>query len=306
MKPLLTLLAALAVSSASAQTFPLTIKHDLGTATLPAMPKRVIVLGEELTELTAVLGIKPVGFASGRIGEARLGQPLTNLTSPAGTSLGQPVYVGATDKPSMETILALKPDLILMWGEPDETPLYNSLRRLAPTLAWNYNRDAQLGWKTGLRETAKVFGKSAQANRYIQQYDARISALRARVAPRVEQAPRTAFLALFGPQTISVLGEQFAFSNVLRRLGMTIATPTGVDPSVYFKELSPEAVLTLSADRVLVLRVKAAGTLPVDALLKRRGLPVVTYPLDPQEPQSGPLTDLKRAEALAKLLATPR
>lgn len=304
-KILLSLVATLSVS-ASAQTFPLTVRHDLGTTTLTRVPQRVIVIQEETAELLAVLGVRPVGYGSTRVQGVRPGQPLTALTTPAAARLGQPIFVGTHDQPSEEAIAALKPDLILMTsGDDGSDALYPRLSRLAPTLAFSYDVGAS-GWRRALTETARVFGQSARASRYLATYDARVRTLRAQVAPVTAARPNTALLYMFDAQSVMALGQKFSFSRTLESLGLKLAMPPGLAPDLVFRVFSPEALTTLRADRTVLLRLKVNGQpLPqnaTDALLARAGMPVVTYLLDPQEPSSGPITDLRRIEALAKLL----
>ncbi|MEF2279614.1 ABC transporter substrate-binding protein [Deinococcus sp. YIM 134068] len=306
MKRLLPLIAALSVSAASAQAFPLTVRHDLGSTTLTRVPQRVVVIQEETAELLAVLGVRPVGFGSTRVQGATPGRPLTALTAPAARSLGQPVFVGTHDQPSLETIAALRPDLILMSaGDDGSNTLYPQLARLAPTLAFDYDAGAS-GWRRALTEVGRVLGKSAQARRYLATYDARVATLKAQIAPVTAAGPNTALLYMFDPQSVVALGEKFSFSRTLGSLGLKLVVPAGMTPDLVFKVLSPEALTTLKADRTVLLRLKVNGQpLPrnaTDALLARAGVPVVTYLLDPQEPSSGPITDLRRIEALARLL----
>ncbi|WP_052351935.1 ABC transporter substrate-binding protein [Deinococcus pimensis] len=285
---------------------PITVKHDLGTTTLPTTPKRVVVIQEEAAELLAVLGVKPVGFASTRVGSIKLGQALTALTAPAAARLGTPVYVGTHDQPSQEAILALKPDLILMSAGADgSNQLYPALSKLAPTVAFSFNEGGS-GWRKALTETARAFDKTALANRYLATYDTRVDTLRAQLAPTLRSSKRTALLYMFRDTDIMALGERFSFSRTLAELGLTLTMPTGLNPDSVFHVLSPEVIPTLKADRVVLLRLTRSGRpLPrndLDALLTRTGAKVTTYLLDPQEPSSGPITDLKRIEALAKLL----
>ncbi len=294
---LLVLPAALAAS-----VFPLALKHDFGAVTFSKTPTRVVTLSEEQAELLSVLGVRALGFGSGRI-EGRLGQPAQNLTTLAKSSLKEAVYVGAYDKPSAELLAALKPDLILMDGGDSSRATFEAVRKFAPTLAYDYDT---LPWRTALGDLGRLFGKSAQASRYLQTYDARIAALKTQLAPVARTAPNTTLLYMYEPNSVMVLGRGFSFSRNLSVLGLTLNTPAGIDPNISFKQLNAEELLSLKTDRVLILRRLTNGQLvppnATDTVLRRLGKPVYTYPLDPQEAASGPLTDLKRAEALAKLI----
>lgn len=56
-----------ATPQADAGAFPVTISHDFGETTIPALPRRVVVTnqGEGLDSLLA-LGVVPVGMVEGR------------------------------------------------------------------------------------------------------------------------------------------------------------------------------------------------------------------------------------------------
>ncbi|WP_158263801.1 ABC transporter substrate-binding protein [Deinococcus arcticus] len=288
--------------SLAAGVFPLVLKHDFGGVSFARMPSRVVTLSEEQAELLSVLGIRAVGFGSGRI-EGRLGQRAQNLTTLARSSLTEAVYVGAYDKPSAELLAALRPDLILMDGGDGSRTTFEAVRKLAPTLAYDYDT---VPWRTALGDLGRLFGKSAQAARYLQTYDTRMASLKAGLAPVARAAPNTTLLYMYEPGSVMVLGRGFSFSRTLSVLGLTLNTPAGIDPNISFKQLNAEELLSLKTDRVLILRRLNDGQLvppnATDTVLRRLGKPVYTYPLDPQEASSGPLTDLKRAEALAKLI----
>lgn len=130
--------------------------------------------------------------------------------------------------------------------------------------------------------------------------------LRTQLAPTVGSSNRTALLYMFRDTDVMALGQRFSFSRTLGELGLTLTMPAGLDRNSVFHILSPEVLPTLRTDRVVLLRLTQSGKpLPrntLDTLLARTKAKITTYPLDPQEPSSGPITDLKRIEALAKLL----
>ncbi|PYE50961.1 ABC transporter substrate-binding protein [Deinococcus yavapaiensis] len=302
-KRALPLTLALTVNATAA---PITIKHDLGTTTLPGIPKRIVVIQEETAELLAVLGVKPVGFASTRVSNAKLGQPLTALTTPAAKQIGTPIYVRTHDQPSQEVILALKPDLILMnAGDDGSNSLYPALSKIAPTIAFDFS-EGRTGWRKALTETARVFNKTTLANRYLVTYDTRVQTLRAQLASTFNGSNRTALLYMYQATDLMALGQRFSFSRALSALGMTLVMPSGLDSDRVFHVLSSEVLPTLKTDRIVLLRLTHNGQ-PLarnnlDVLMARTGAKITTYLLDPQEPSSGPITDLKRVEALANLL----
>lgn len=299
------LLSSLLLGLAAAATvFPLTLKHEAGgPVTFPKTPQRVVTLAEEQAELLSVLGVKAVAFASGRIEGGVTGQTVQKLSTLARPSLQDAVYLGQYDKPSQELLLSLKPDLILMGAGDYSKETYQNMLKFAPTLGYDYDKAP---WRTALLDMGRLFGKTAQAQQYLHAYDARLAKLKADLAPTARRAPSTTLLYMYEPQTIGVLGRSFAFSKNLTNLGLTLNAPAGIDPNISHKVLSAEELLKLKTDRVIILRRIVSGRMvpknTTDDALAKLGKPVLTYPLDPQEASGGPLTDLKRAEGLAKLI----
>ena len=298
----LPLMASLVMSLAvAASPFPMTLTHDRSAqpVTFTKTPTRVISLSEEETELLAVLGIQPVGFASGKV-QGTLGKPATNLTTPARAVLQNSVFIGSFNQPSQELLASLKPDLILMPGAEVMKPTYEAVQKFAPTLAYDYDLHS---WRNPLTDMGKLFGKTAQAARYLKNFDGRVATLKQQLAP-VSAKPRTTLLFMPGPQNLAVLGTDFAFSKNLSLLGFKLTVPDGMNVQTGFTPIDAEMLLKLKTDRIVVLR-RTKAKAAADAMFQRlqaTGTPVFTYWLDPQEATSGPLTDLKRLEGLAKLV----
>ena len=293
-----TLCALLCCSATSA----VSIKHDMGTTELRSIPKRVMINSEEGAEQLAALGIKPVGYASGRI-NGQLGQPTPQLTTPAAPFLTGVPYVGTFTQPSQEQIARLKPDLILLTVMEGMNGLYNDMSRLAPTIAYNPDRTP---WRNSLLTLGKVLGREAKAKAFLSQYDKKIAALRNGLPRSVRDHPRTTLIYLYQPNKAFMLGRQSSFAKQMAQLDLTLVTPAGISPDINYQEISAEALATLDTDRILILRKTIGGKgVPhsaLDKVIKASGKPTVEYALDPQEADGGPLSDLRRLPILAALL----
>ncbi|ADD29177.1 ABC transporter substrate-binding protein [Meiothermus ruber] len=293
---------------AGAQTaYPLTIRHDAGETTIAKKPERVVALGEELLELLIPLGVKPVGYGSSRIQAARLGEVVSGLTYYSPSQLGPAIYVGNSMQPSLEAVLSLKPDLILVWGTSEAI---EGLKKIAPVLAWEFNRDPVTGWRTAFLETARALNQTQQAQKVLRDYDAQMRVWRGRLAPFVAKNPRVTSLFLYNEQFTGVFGPKFNYSIALARLGFRLANVPGVEiKDGSYQPVSPEALATISrsnTDFVLYIRAKTPDgrypELTSERVLKTTQVPLYRYELDLQEPQGGPITDLRRAEKIARLL----
>jgi iron complex transport system substrate-binding protein len=101
--------AAWAAQQPSPSGFPLTVTDDLGvSSTFSAPPQRIISLNPGLTEITFALGVG-----------SRLVAVDTYSVYPAEANAVQP-RLTTYPSPSIETIVSLKPDVVLALAERDE------------------------------------------------------------------------------------------------------------------------------------------------------------------------------------------
>lgn len=157
-----------AADSASAET--ITITDARGTSvTVPANPQRIVALTELDLDSALALGITPVGAVNGR-GQSGLPQYL-------GDTVAGVASVGSLAEPSLEAIVALKPDVILAGSviEPIEA-LLPELSQIAPVVATYKPSD---DWKTAFTSIAAILNRQAEADAFMANYDQRAAAVKA-------------------------------------------------------------------------------------------------------------------------------
>ncbi|MCS7194102.1 MAG: ABC transporter substrate-binding protein, partial [Meiothermus sp.] len=93
------------------------------------------------------------------------------------------------------------------------------------------------------------------------------------------------------------------------RLGFELAGISGVSiPDRSYAPISTEMLLNVQSDWALYLRPKSPDgrypELTSERMLKQSKVPIYRFLLDVQEPQSGPITDLRRIEGILRLLET--
>lgn len=137
-----------------------------GPVCAPADPQRILVL-----DPTFSLGM---GL---ELGLPLVGAPLVGMSDAALRARAEAAGVesiGAFAEPSLETVVALQPDLILGAGMLGETALAMA-SRIAPTVLIGAEN-----WKDYYRILARATGREAEA--ILAEYEARAQALRARVS----------------------------------------------------------------------------------------------------------------------------
>lgn len=125
--------------SGANQDDTITYQDVKGEVKLPKDPKRIVLLAESYYGDLVTLGKTPIA-----------------ATAPI---FKNPFYKGKTDgvknlgtTPSVEKVAALKPDMIIAWGEDEK---FDQYKKIATTVAIKYN---QYSFKDQLKEFGKMTG----------------------------------------------------------------------------------------------------------------------------------------------------
>ena len=315
LKPLL-LIALSIVTLAAAQPSGVTIQHDEGATTVPSNPKRVVVISEEMLDFAFALKLNVIGVGSPRLTPSDLDGNKIRLKDPnAGFfrfgNVQNLTYVGNWAEPSLETILTLKPDLILRLAWTGIQG-FDKLSAIAPTVSFGQNRAD--GWQSILLELSKINDRQSVARAFIADYNAKLAAAQSKLAAAgiLRKTPKFMVISTFGSGT-SYLYTGNRLANVMRGLGFTFAYPTGLskteeDDKFGWQTLSPEVLLTIPSD-TLVVNVPNIGatTDPTKlegnvALLRKSKARVVDYNLLKFSPWMGPNTDKQMIADLSKAI----
>lgn len=289
-----------------------TLKHDEGTATIRKTPQRIVVMDEEALGWLAALGLsdRVVGlgstyFTPSDLSGGKLKPEVLKRGFYGRVKLNSPAYIGDWTAPNLETITALKPDLIvrLTW---DGNQNHDKLSRVAPTVG--YKEGGPGFWQKGLRDLAKVFGKQTEAEKVIKQVaDTNRSNARKLLAAGVfSKYPKVVVVAPFAG------GSNWLYTSVrlipdLRALGFKDGltpkeTTLGVGSAI-----SDEALLGLDNKTLVVLFPPGGKYNGADAFLKtpvgqRLKAQSVVYVPEDFSPYSGPLMSIHNSNALTRLI----
>jgi len=168
--------AATAASDDGSTAFPMTIKHALGTTTIPAKPARVATVNWANHEVPLALGVVPVGMAKANFGDDDtdgllpwVAERLKELNAPT------PVLFDETDGIDFEAVADTEPDVILAAYSGLTQQDYDTLSEIAPTVAYP---DAAWAtpWREIIRLNSKAIGLAAEGERLISDIEADIEA----------------------------------------------------------------------------------------------------------------------------------
>ncbi|WP_244119473.1 cobalamin-binding protein [Burkholderia gladioli] len=233
-----------AVASATSATNAITVIDDAGRiVTLSAPARRVISVAPHATELLYAAG----GAA------AMVGAVSYSDYPEAARALPR---VGDNRSLDLERIVALKPDLIVVWRHGNADRQTAQLAALGIPLYFSEPKRLD-DVAVSLDKLGRLLGTRAQADRAAADYRQRIAALRARYAAR---PPVTVFLQIWDRPLTTLNGAQIV-SDVLRLCGgrNVFAALQPVAPTV-----SDEAVLAADPEAIVAT---AQGATASDASL---------------------------------------
>ncbi|REF00004.1 iron-siderophore ABC transporter substrate-binding protein [Thermomonospora umbrina] len=197
---------------------PIRIEHKYGTTEIKSPPKRVVTVGWTDQDAVLALGIKPVGVVE----FSGLGMDIDKFPwSSAQWGGTKPTVVGAREDFKMEKIAQLKPDLIIGLYTGMKKEQYDTLSKLAPTVAQSAKyADYAMPWKDMTLVTGRALGKESQARQLIAAVDKRFADVRQKNPQLVGKT--FAVADPFKPGQYAVFGAGDAKVEFMKSLGLTL------------------------------------------------------------------------------------
>lgn len=149
-----------------------TITHAMGETVLTTVPKRVVVLFNGMVDVSLTLGVKPVGAV-----ESWVQKPWYHYLR---ADMGGVKNLGDEFQPSLEAIVALKPDLII-GSKLRHEKIYNQLSEIAPTIMTTDVFD----WKTNLQLAAAALDKQDTANAFMTDWNKKVEKFKTSMGSRL-------------------------------------------------------------------------------------------------------------------------
>jgi iron-siderophore transport system substrate-binding protein len=227
-------------------SFPVTVSHKYGETTIPKAPKRVVAVGLTEQDALLALGIVPVGTTRW------IGEYPGEIGPWAAPKLGDarpPTVLSDADGLEYEKIHALKPDVILALYSNITADQYQTLSRIAPTVAPPKGiADYGIPWQTLTRTVGKAVGKAREADRLVDRVDAEFARIRSR-HPEFKNATGVVATTYQG---YFVYGTEDPRSRMLTSLGFRL--PDDLDRIIgdrFGANISPERADLLNTDAVV-------------------------------------------------------
>jgi iron complex transport system substrate-binding protein len=237
---------------------PVTIEHKFGTTEIPAGPKRVVAVGFNDQDFALAVGVKPVGVRQFQAGIDITGRPW------AQHALGgaNPKIVGA-EEIEFEKVAALRPDLILAVYSGITEQDYDTLSKIAPTVAQSGDYvDFGMPWKEEAASISRALGRETQGEEAVAAVDEQFAQAREE-HPELEGS--TFAFASISTGKVYVYGAQDRRARFFTSLGMK--SPPAIEKLAgksFFAQLGSENLDLLDQDVLIVYGTPAdVNKLPI-------------------------------------------
>ncbi|MDF0372597.1 iron-siderophore ABC transporter substrate-binding protein [Streptomyces sp. KA12] len=211
-------------TDAEAGEFPRTVTHAMGSTSIEAAPKRVVVLDVGEFDNVVSLGVKPVGYAPSEGDEA--------IPSYLAKDAGKPVSVGTINSLNLEAIAGLKPDLIL-GSQLRAADTYDELSKIAPTV---FSIRPGFTWKENYLLNAAALDRTAKAKAELAAYEANAKKLGEEIGPDKPTISMVRYL----PDKIRLYAKASFIGTILQDVGLPRPKNQQIDDLA--AEISPENI----------------------------------------------------------------
>lgn len=213
-----------------------TLKYLDKEYTVPSKTERIVITGSmESMEDALVLGVKPVGAIS-------VGGKFPEMFAPI---TGEAQSIGEKTQPNLETILSLKPDVILGSSKfPPET--LEKLDKIKTTFPVSH---ISTNWEANLLLMGELTGKQAEAQKVIDDYKKDVEAAKAKLGDSLKDKKVVVIRLRSG--NINIYPEKVFFNpSLYADLGLT--APAEVKAAKAQEVVSLEKFSEINPDYIFV------------------------------------------------------
>ena len=256
-------------TSGATGSLPVTIKHAFGETVIDKAPTRVATWGWGSTDAAVALGVVPVAIPKQSYGAEPDG--FNAWTKEGIEKMGGtlPTLLTQADDPPYEEIIKSKPDLILANYSGITQAQYDTLKKIAPTVAYP-DQPWSTPWRDVVTTVGEALGKPDEAKTLLTDIDAEVKKV---ADAHPEFKGKTIAAVAVDGSTFYVYKETDPRVEYLEDLGFTVApsvdTLSDGKADTFFYTLSLEKVDGLTSD--VLLLYSASDKARTDAL-KQQGI----------------------------------
>ncbi|MEV0615524.1 iron-siderophore ABC transporter substrate-binding protein [Nonomuraea sp. NPDC050404] len=222
-----------------------TVKHAMGETVIPAQPKRVVALDQSFVDAVLTLETPVVGYTMYRSIDDKLPAYLGTVAERYGK---EATPVGTLEQPSLEKIIALKPDLIVSAKVRHEA-LYDKLSKIAPTV---FSETTGAIWKENVRLMGQALGKEDLADATLKAFEERAGKIGASIKEKDGELPTISIVRFAGEPTTRLYVEASYSGVVMKDVGFPRPEKQPVAQDAIAVDVSQERIADLDADHIFV------------------------------------------------------
>jgi iron complex transport system substrate-binding protein len=202
-------------SAATTLDSPVTVKHQFGETTIDSVPRRIVTIDVQWTDVMLAMGVEPVGYT-------------VDALMPDSTVPWQKLPSGAkalelTDGVPVEQVLALDPDLVLGSFSIADEETYEQLSDRVPTITGA--PDLQVAsWQDMVRTAGRFLNEPSRAEQVISSVDDEVAAVAGEL-PALKGKTFALAQYVVGDSMYIVADEKDGSSVFFQQLGMTLYPP---------------------------------------------------------------------------------
>ncbi len=195
------------------------VKHTMGETCVPNQPQRIVTLSLSTLGNVLALGVKPIGTTNEYYREENFLRTSYKTDE---------IKLVGLERPNLEAILLLKPDLII--GVDWFQSIYPQLSKIAPTVLGEMEYS---NWKKHLTFVAEALGKQEVEKALWNRYNRRIEELKLALGTHY-QDKKISFIYINGKQISidvknSFVGSIMNDANLPRPTSQNIESPYGAE-----------------------------------------------------------------------------
>jgi iron complex transport system substrate-binding protein len=229
------------VSASKEEPKTVTIKHELGEATVPVNPKNVVVFDFGVLDTLDELGVEVAGVPQASIPDY--------LEKYAGTEY---TNVGSLKEADFEAIHEMKPDVIFISGR--QADMYEEFAKIAPTIYVAIDNENYMeSFTENMGTIASVFDKKEEMDAELEDVNTSIEAIHEKAA----SLDKKALIVLSNEGKVSAYGPSSRFGILHDVFGFK-AADEGIETSTHGQNITFEYILETNPDILFVIDRDAA------------------------------------------------
>ncbi|MBW4672188.1 MAG: iron-siderophore ABC transporter substrate-binding protein [Cyanomargarita calcarea GSE-NOS-MK-12-04C] len=229
------------------------IQHKLGKTQICNESQKVVALNPKMLDILLSIDIQPIGFADAfAIHKGNYDNPRQQIPYLGSRVSIQPTNLGTSSQPSLESIVKLKPDLILGDARGNNED-YKILSQIAPTLLFSYVGADDDKWQDIIKDIAKIFGRTQKAQKVIENYQKQLTYTRKLLAPVAATYPKVLMLSSEQlKQNLRIVNSTDFCGGIIEDLGFQLVSISNVKQQSINQAISIEILPKLDADLIII------------------------------------------------------